>query len=143
MKRVMNALSYASLAFFIAAVVYWYTWAHRLHEFNLGEDLHHALGVLDRVRAAEDRCRQATGNFVPLRELGASGCGGVRGGLPAGKDDGFGVKVNLAASGYTAQVHPLDSTRLFSLYLDETGAIHAGTRDSPATAGSGLLAPHK
>jgi hypothetical protein len=111
-------------------------------EFRLGADLQHPLGVLARVRLAESRCHKATGYFAPLQELGPRGSGGFEQSILTGADDGFSAEVHAAVDSYSVKVHPMSTARLHSLYLDENGAIHFGTRDWPASADSPLLVPY-
>jgi hypothetical protein len=114
-----------------------------LHEFRVGEDLRHALDVLDRVRLGENRCFKTAGRYAALEDLGAEGCGGLQQSVSAGTDDGFRIEVQATVDKYSAKVHPIDKKRLFSLYLDPAGAIHFGTRDWPASASSPLLVSNK
>ena len=139
MRRAGNVLLWASILLLAGTAVYCFTWARTHREFRLGDDLHRALGVLNRVRSGEDRCYKVNGRYVTLWDLGTSGCGGIAGSLSEGRDDNFTVEVHATAERYTVRVHPAGSARLHSLYMDETGAIHFGTRDWPASKSSPLL----
>lgn len=139
MSRTIIFLRSAIILLVGSGIAYYFVSARGTHEFQLGDDLQHAIEVLSRVRAAEDRCHATTGNFAPLRELGPGGCGGDTGTIYSGTDDGFTVRVHVLPGHYSAAVHPIGKARLHSLYLDEAGNIHFGTRDWPATADSPLL----
>jgi hypothetical protein len=139
MKRAMTILLYTSLFLLVCTSIAWFIWSRRLSEFNLGDDLHHALGVLDRVRIGERRCFNTKGMFVPLQDLGSQGCGGIEGDLSTGAEDGFEVEVHDSPTTYSVRVHPRDTSRFHSLFSDQTGTIHFGTRDRPATAETGIL----
>jgi hypothetical protein len=143
MRRLTTILLCASALLFVGAAIYWFAWVRSIREFRLGDDLHHALGVLNRVQLGERRCYRARGQFAPLQDLGPGGCGGLERRVSVGMEDGFAVEVHAAADRYSVRVHPIDGTRLCSPYSDQTGAIHFGTRDRPAMAGSRLLVPRK
>jgi hypothetical protein len=143
MKRLMNILCCASLLLLATAVAAWYLRTRGFHEFPLGQDLNRALSVLHDIQLGEARCFKATGHYVPLQDLGLSGCGRLQNSIPAGADDNFRVEVRSSGDRYSATIHPLSTARLHSLYLDEAGRVHFGTRDWPATANSPLLVPEK
>jgi hypothetical protein len=143
MTRTVKILFCAVALLCLGVTICWFVWSRSIREFPLGADLRHALGVLDRVRLGESRCYQARGRFAPLEDLGPGGCGGLEKGLAGGADDGFTVEVHATADRYSVKVHPADTARLHSLYLDEAGDIHFGTRDWPATAHSHLLVERK
>src|ERR1017187_2607927 len=121
MKRLTIILFCATVLLFLGNAIYWFRWVRSHQEFNVGDDLHHALGVLNRVQLGESRCYQARGQFAPLQDLGPGGCGGLERRLSAGTDDGFTVVIHAVADKYSVKVHPIDRTRLSSLYSDETG----------------------
>ena len=139
MKQLKHILFYGCILYCVSITIYWFVWVRTRREFNVGDDLQHALTVLCRVRLGESRCFIARKQFVPLKDLGPEGCGGLNGDLSMGMEDGFRVEVYATADGYSVKVHPINTTRLHSLYSDQTGAIRFGTRDRPATAGSPLL----
>lgn len=144
MKRLLNILFYASSLLLVSTVIYWFVCFRHLGEsFRLSDDLNHALGVLTRVRDAESHCYAVRGQFVPLEDLGPGRCGGLERSLTTGMDDGFSVEVHANPTSFSVKVHPVDSTRLHSLYMDQTGKIHFGTRDRPATVQSALLNPRE
>ena len=143
MRRLTTTLLCASVLFFLGAASYWFMWVRSHQEFNAGDDLHHALGVLKRVQLGESRCHQARGQFASLRDLGPGGCGGLERSLSEGTDDGFTVVVHAVADKYSVRVHPVNRIRLSSLYSDQTEVIHFGTRDWPATAESHVLGSRK
>lgn len=139
MLSVVSALLLASLG----PTIWWFVWVRTHREFRFGDDLHRALGVLNRVRLAESQCQKAQGHFVDLRDLGPAGCGRLPETVSAGTDDGFSIAVSAASDHYTIRVHPVNTARLHSLYLDQTGTVHIGTRDWPAGPNSPLLIPRK
>ena len=143
MRRTVKILFCAVTLLGLGCWIYWFVWSRSIREFRGGDDLIHALGVLDRVRLGESRCYQARGNFALLEDLGPGGCGGLEKRVARGTDDGFTVEVHATADRYSLKVHPADTKRFHSLYLDEAGDIHFGTRDWPATAHSPLLVDHK
>ena len=142
MRRLTTIVVCAAILLCIGVTIFWFARMRSPREFRLGDDLQYALGVLNRVRLGESRCYRATGHFAPLQDLGPKGCGGLEPSILTGTDDGFTVEVGVVADGYSVKVHPANTTRLHSLYLDETGAVHFGTRDWPAAATSPLLVPH-
>jgi hypothetical protein len=52
-------LLYLTVLICVGLTIYWFAEVRRHREFRLGGDLHHALGVLNSVRLAEDRCYKA------------------------------------------------------------------------------------
>jgi len=141
--RRLRAVLGTTVLFSIAYAVYWFSMVREHREFRVGEDLRHALGVLRRVQLAEGRCYKATAHFAALEDLGPKGCGGLEPDLSAYNEDGFTVEVHATTDSYSVKVHPINTARLHSLYLDPQGNIHFGTRDWPATGDSPLLLSQK
>jgi hypothetical protein len=121
-----------------ASVFAVYLWIGRVsrREFPLNADLLRSLAVLKRVVAAENRCYELTHRYADLNDLGPGGCGGL---TDAGAHDGFKVLVSAQGLTYSVLVHPVSKERLHSLYTDQDGVIHFGTRDFPAGPNSALL----
>ena len=143
MKRLMTILFFATGLLVLGNIVHWSVWVRNHQEFNAGDDLHHALGILNRVQLGESRCYRTKGSSLPLQDLGPGGCGGLERSLSDDADNGFTVEVRAVADKYSVKVHPINTTRLSSLYSDQTGIIHFGTRDWPATPDSYVLGSRK
>lgn len=128
MKRLTVVLSCVVAVLFIGSVIQWFVTVGSKGDRGLSKDEHRAFRVLERVQHAEGRCYKARGQYVPLQDLGPGGCGGLERGLSGGTDDGFTVEVRATADKYSVKVYPVDTTKLFFLYSDQTGVPHYGTR---------------
>lgn len=111
----------------------------RAERYSLGTDLRRGQQYLKIIDEGEKRCFQFTGSYVNLPFLGPKGCGGVRGELSNGVHDDFRFDVYGTGATYSVSVYPANSTRLVSLYSDQSRKVRIGTRQRPATSVSPLL----
>jgi hypothetical protein len=146
MKRLVISLSSVIILLLACATIPWFVSSWNSKEFRLGNDLRHAVAVLNRVQVAQKRCWATRGQFAQVQDLGLHGCGLLDGPIASGiiyQEDGFAVEVHVEGDMYSVRVHPINKTRLHFLFLDQAGRIHFGTRDWPASAQSPLLTATK
>lgn len=117
----------------IAVVGAWIMRARDSERSRSGESLLVAMSILQQVQTAESNCFRVSGYYADLSALGSNGCGGLRNEIVSGYFEGFNIAIHVKDGRYSLSIHPASIERFYSLFLDESGVVHLGTRQDPAT----------
>lgn len=133
MRRTARALG---VLFVLCAIAYgWWVFSRR-ERYSMASDLGAGVSYVKMIFAAERECYEKHKFYASANELGPGGCGGLQVPVGNGEYDGFAAKVYANDQSLAIQLTPSSKARFLSLYCDQTGVIHIGTRDRPATRDS-------
>ena len=104
-----------------------------IERYSLSQDARQAASDIRAIDDAEHNCYQKVGHFVSPEGARRDGCDQVWSAAAKAEGDGFAVEIKSNTSDYSIRVVPSAPTRLVSLYLDQTGIIHFGTKEQPAS----------
>ena len=118
---------------FVAAVCTLGCYPKNIERYSLSQDAKDAASDIRAIDFAERSCYQKIGHFVSPEDARRDGCDKVWSAATKAESHGFSVEIKSNASDYSIRMVPSAPARVVSLYLDQTGTIHFGTKEQLAS----------